>query len=235
MFLGDHGELCSCPRFSSETKNQIAAPVRAAAHGAASRQVIVSCLRRCGEDIMRNSFAIAAALLLPIIAAAHAGDKVEVTGAQFGIFCQSETGAVSFVPGTTVPLVTGQAYGWVIKLKTDKPTVHWREEFTLPTAPISWGNPSEDFQPSISPDKKVSVLERDAPLDTAGIIFNSWSVVEGDPEGKYKIRVIVDKTIEQIFEFDVVKPGSAQTPVVQCSTKSVRNAMPGAQVAWRAR
>src|SRR5512133_3519633 len=130
---------------------------------------------------------IVTALLLAAITAAQAGDMVEVTSAQFGIFCQSETGAVSFMPSSTVPLVVGQGYGWIINLKTDKRTVHWREEFTLPSAPTSWGTPNEEFQPSISPDRKVSVLEQDASLEQASLIFNTWAVAPGDPKGRYKI------------------------------------------------
>lgn len=166
---------------------------------------------------------IITAALLAMVTAAQAGDKVEVTGAQFGIFCQSETGAVSFMPSTAVPLVVGQGYGWIINLKTDKRTVHWREEFTLPSAPTSWGTPNEGFQPSISPDRKVSVLEQDASLEKGSLIFNTWAVAPGDPIGKYKIRVIVDKAVEHTFEFDVLEP--AQVPNAQCPTPKGQNAV----------
>jgi hypothetical protein len=168
--------------------------------------------------------ALAAVAALLSAMTAYAGN-VEVINAQFGLFCQSEAGTPSFMPGTAVPLVAGQTYGWVIGLKSDKPAVHWREEFTLPDAPAQWGSPDGQTELSISADKKVSVVEKDAPLEAGGLILNIWSVAPGDPKGKYSIRVVIDKAVERTFEFNVLD--RAQIPNLRCPPLSGQSAAKG--------
>ena len=147
-----------------------------------------------------SAFLLTVFLMCPAVG--HAGD-VEITHAVFGIFNPPAAGAPGFVPTTTVPLVPGQTYGWIMTLKTTKSSVHWREEFTLPAA-APWNGPVDpQASTSVSADKTTSVTEMDQPIGQVPIIFHGWSVAQGDPKGHYKIRVIVDGTLEQVFEFDV--------------------------------
>jgi hypothetical protein len=127
---------------------------------------------------------------------------IEVIRAEFGLFNPPETGKPPFVPSKTVPLTENQAYGWVILLKTTKARIKWREEFMLPSPPATWGSGELQSRQSISEDRRVSVIEREVEPDE-GMIFNVWDVAPGDPAGRYVIRVIIDDTLERVFEFDV--------------------------------
>lgn len=126
--------------------------------------------------------------------------QTEIIRAEFGIFQNGD-----FIPTNQVPLVIGQTYGWRIKLITNKTTVKWREQFILPSAPKDWGVNKIQGKNEISTDRRVSITELEVnPIN--GVISNAWSVVKGDPEGHYMIRVTVDNQPEQVFVFDVKTP-----------------------------
>ena len=126
---------------------------------------------------------------------------IEIDRAEFGIFNPPESGKPFFIPTKSVPFIENQGYGWLIVLKTNKLKVRWREEFTLPSSPKTWGE-DETQGLTLSHDRKTSVLEREEKLDR-GMIFNVWTVAPGDPQGRYVICVIIDGMVERTFEFDV--------------------------------
>ncbi|SFN48493.1 hypothetical protein SAMN05660284_01602 [Formivibrio citricus] len=126
----------------------------------------------------------------------------EVVSADFGLFNSAESGRPLFESVKVVPLTPDQSYGWVILLRTNKPTIKWREEFTLPTKPDTWGAPESQGTRSVSTDGRVSITEREVSPER-GIIFNSWAVAPGDPKGRYVIRVFIEGSLAHVFEFDV--------------------------------
>jgi len=127
---------------------------------------------------------------------------IEVVKAEFGLFNALETGRPPFIATPLVPLVVNQAYGWVIVLKTSEKTVRWREEFTLPAAPATWGGPERIGTRSMSDDGRTTITEREVTLHN-GAIFNSWSVAPGDPTGTYRMRVTIEDRLVRTFEFRV--------------------------------
>lgn len=127
---------------------------------------------------------------------------IEIVKAEFGLFNLPESGKPPFVPATTVPLENNQGYGWVILIKTNEEMVKWREEFTLPAPPETWAEEQKGGLQTISPDKRTCVTERQV-KPANGIIYNTWTVVPGDPKGHYIIRVTVEGKAERTFEFDV--------------------------------
>lgn len=128
--------------------------------------------------------------------------KTEILSAQFGLFNPPESGKAFFIPTKSVPYIEHQGYGWIIVIKSSKPKVRWREEFTLPSSPKTWGEGNAKCINSISHDRRTSIIECEEKF-ASGIISHSWSVAPGDPRGHYIIRVIVDGTEERSFEFDV--------------------------------
>ena len=125
-----------------------------------------------------------------------------VIGGDFGLFNLADSSKPGFVPTASVPLIPNQPYGWIIRLRTDKAKVKWREEFTLPVKPATWGTAEELGTRSVSEDGRTSVTEREVAPDQ-GLIFNTWSVAAGDPAGKYVIRVFVEGALAKTFEFEV--------------------------------
>jgi hypothetical protein len=125
--------------------------------------------------------------------------NTEIVRSDFGVFSRTET-ELSFRPATTFNLSDQPEYGWVMQVKTDRPTVHWREEFTLPAPAAQWS--TEGFNTQVSQDAKTAVTERDVE-PANGLILNAWKAAPGDPKGHYSMRVVVDGTAERIFEFDL--------------------------------
>jgi hypothetical protein len=121
---------------------------------------------------------------------------------EFGLFNLSDPSNLRFAPSTSVPLVPGQAYGWIIRVRTEKAKIKWREEFTLPVKPRTWGVDESVGTRSVSNDGRTSVTMREVSPDR-GLIFNSWSVAPGDPKGRYSIRVFVEGYLAKAFEFEV--------------------------------
>jgi len=134
------------------------------------------------------------------VPAPPAEPAVRIEQSAFGVFDRTPDGRVDFKPSKTVPLTPNQEFGWIIGVTTTKPTVKWREEFTVPTPPETWG-PTEGKH-EISADRKVSILEREVTLER-GFLFNSWSISPGDPKGRHVIRVTVEDAPPVVFEFDV--------------------------------
>lgn len=131
-----------------------------------------------------------------------AGTPVEVVKATFGLFNRQGTDKPSFVPSNVVPLVVDQAYGWVMLIKADVSTVMWREEFTLPAAPATWGGPERLGTRAMSDDGRTVITEREV-APRHGLIFNLWTVAVGDPAGTYRMRVSIDGHLVHTFEFQV--------------------------------
>jgi len=127
-----------------------------------------------------------------------AGPRVEVMEADFGLFRAGEGGKPRFEPALVVPDVEGEAYGWQVKVKTDKPKVRWREELTLPQAPRTWG----DDAPVRSDDGRTAVTEQEtAPED--GVIRNVWAIAQGDPKGMYELKLTIEGEPPRTFLFEV--------------------------------
>ncbi|MBS0361470.1 MAG: hypothetical protein JSR98_08815, partial [Proteobacteria bacterium] len=87
-------------------------------------------------------------------------------------------------------------------LNTNKPTAHVREEIRLPAPANSW-NAGGALPPgmTVAADRSSAVFERDIPVRD-GIVFNVWSVAQGDPVGDYVIRVFVEGQLRQ-FNFAI--------------------------------
>lgn len=145
---------------------------------------------------------------------------VVVTSAQFGLIKTHPSKPDTFIPKRVLPLRVNQGYGWRIRLNSNQATVKWREEFTLPAKPKTWGAAEEAGSRAVSDDGRVSVTEREVTPDN-GVIANTWYVAPGDPAGRYQIRVFVEGQLVKTFAFVVKrqlraahkpKPAIAATP-----------------------
>ena len=142
---------------------------------------------------------LACLLLSPIPVLAQTPPvATEILHATSGVFSSSGD---SFRPTRDVSLAGKDSYGWIIHVRTDKPVVRWREEFTLPAPAANWGVDG-DPQISVDGDGRTSVTEREADASD-GWIANVWTVSDGDPKGRYVMKVTVDGGPSREFEFDV--------------------------------
>lgn len=133
------------------------------------------------------------------VAAQPDAKPFEIMFSEFGLI-NIEAGKESFTPSRLIKLDTHSSYGWLIRLATDKTGITWREEFTLPVKPETWGDLQKGQ--SISKDGKTSIIERTTSPEHE-IIFNVWQVAPGDPTGRHVIKVFVEGELADTFEFDV--------------------------------
>ena len=103
---------------------------------------------------------------------------------------------------STIPLRTGQCYGWALRVEPEERNVSIREVFELP-APGNWNVSAENEASAVSRNQRTAVTEFQAPLG-AGVITHSWCVAEGDPAGPHRIRVYHGETLLQDFHFTLV-------------------------------
>jgi len=135
-------------------------------------------------------------------ATAPAAAELQVKAAAFGMFGKNAEGKPQFTQGPYVPRVEGQAYGWFIKLEGHGKQVRWREEFTMPVAPKSWGAPETQGRRTVSADGRTAITERTV-VPEQGMIVNIWEIGKGDPPGKYRIQVFVEGKPAGTFDFEV--------------------------------
>ena len=131
------------------------------------------------------------------------GKDLVLVSAEFGLVDLDADGTAHFKPANKIPLVPGQAYGWRLRLRTNREIVALREELQLPVAPKTWNSaiPNADFK--VSPDGRTGTTEADAmPVD--GILMNVWQVAEGDPAGAHVIRLYLERKLVRTFTFEVV-------------------------------
>ena len=128
--------------------------------------------------------------------------NIEILETAFGLINTDNEHSPVLTPTTEIPLVPHQSYGWVIRIRTLNPTVKWREEFTLPEKPNTWGEPDDSASYSLSTDGLTSITEAEVSTKQ-GEISHAWQVAPGDPQGRYVIRVFIDGVIAKIFEFNV--------------------------------
>jgi hypothetical protein len=159
-------------------------------------------------NAQRSLFSLFAFVLLGLIAASSsigavdAARDYEVIRAEFGIIDFDNAGKSVFIPTAVVPFKPEQSYGWIMLLRTAKAKISFREEFTLPVKPDTWGDPEPLGTRTLSADRRTAITERTVTPDR-GLIFKSWQVAPGDPKGHHVIRVYIEGRLEKVFEFDL--------------------------------
>lgn len=123
---------------------------------------------------------------------------------RFGVLHDSDT-ATPKLEQTLVVTRGNAPFGWTISLDTNKSAVRWREEFTMPVPPKSWGSAKDatDVYPMrLSADKRTATTER---LVTVGRseLSHRWTLEPGDPAGLHTMRVWVEDVLVATVNFEV--------------------------------
>ncbi len=129
---------------------------------------------------------------------------IEIKRAEFGIFRDLSSPGATLDP-TRVVARDGRPIGWVIAVDTQKPTVRWREEFTVPLPPQRWGMTPDtsDVRPtSISADRLTASTERRVPVG-GGTISHWWKLDATDHRGPHTMRVYIEDVLVGDFSFEV--------------------------------
>ena len=112
-----------------------------------------------------------------------------------------------FKEAERVPLVVGQSYGWVLKVKHQN-IINWRETLTLPSTPGVWGDKEATSNINVVQKSESPTQSNIFGDEYYGYISNMWSVAEGDPAGVYNFKIYYNNDFAKEFniEFYEEKP-----------------------------
>ena len=104
-----------------------------------------------------------------------------------------------------IPGKEGVRFGWYIAYRSHSnyTKILWREEFEHPYPPNSWGKGEYTGEFSVSPNRKMAVVEHIIPA-RAGFFSDQWEFVSGNPIGRHTIRIYVDGELIVEFNFEVI-------------------------------
>jgi hypothetical protein len=134
----------------------------------------------------------------PTLGVSHNPSAHNAISSVFGTF-----GGFRFLKATNhIPYHVNQGYGWRLKLNTQARSVHWREEFSLPAVPHTWGFEVPGEKRTLQDGGLKCITEGDV-APSNGWVENSWCVAQGDPKGEYAMKIYVDGTFVKRFNFTV--------------------------------
>ncbi len=131
---------------------------------------------------------------------------VEIEKSDFGVVTD-RTGLIKdwkLHPVVVVPNLPGVQYAWKLKCKDTNP-VFVREEFTLPEPPSTWKIKQDEAATELTKGGQQCILESFQPTDE-GWLGHSWTVSQGDPAGRYEIKLWVNGIFAHHFIFNVGEP-----------------------------
>lgn len=109
-------------------------------------------------------------------------------------------------PVVVVPNLPGVQYAWKLKCKNTNP-MFVREEFTLPEPPSTWKIKQGEASSELLKGGQQCVLESFQPTDD-GWLGHAWTVSNGDPSGRYEIKIWLNGKLAHHFTFNVSDPGN---------------------------
>jgi hypothetical protein len=115
----------------------------------------------------------------------------------FGVWMPTASGEV-LVDSEAAPLVEGVRFGWVLAVPADDDAHVVREELILPSAPETWIVGPETV---LSEDRTRATTTRVLPGQDR-TMEHTWRILDGDPPGRYVVRVWVDDHL--VFEDSLV-------------------------------
>lgn len=144
---------------------------------------------------------------------AEEGNAVRAIEQHLMVSIANDDGEETFIETNKVPLVPDSVcYQWSIKVEKQSDYIEFKEVFSLPAPPRSWGGvDGNEYSPTVtSQHRKIAITERFTTVED-GWLSNGWCVTEGDPEGIYKIEVFAYDQLLGTFEFEAFHPsGSAE-------------------------
>ncbi|MBX9686343.1 MAG: hypothetical protein K2X27_06545 [Candidatus Obscuribacterales bacterium] len=140
---------------------------------------------------------------VPKLLQASNSDDCEIEYFDFGVVTDRSgpTKSWRLHPVVVIPNLPGVQYAWKIRLKSKQP-VFVREEFTLPEAPSTWKIKEGEASSQLLKGGEQCVLESFQSTDD-GWLGHSWTASNGDPAGKYEIRILLNGKLAHVFTFNV--------------------------------
>ena len=128
---------------------------------------------------------------------------VEILNARFGLFTKSPDGKTSFTDTTTIPFEVGEGYGWIIHLRTNKPSIKVNETIKL-AGPSKWGISEKPGVVSVISPDKTSLSVDQTKSGNLDWIHGAWRITEEDPPGAASISVTIEGVVQR-FDFTLAR------------------------------
>jgi hypothetical protein len=125
-----------------------------------------------------------------------------IQNAHFGLFRTDRDGFYQFTDTRTVPNKEGQQYGWVLRLRTSRETVSFKEEyFLLEPADVFAGQ--EAGEAGLAATILPATTNEDEQAPEGGLIASTWVVESGEPTGQRQIKIFLEGMLVETFTFYV--------------------------------
>ena len=125
-----------------------------------------------------------------------------VTKSYFGMFERTTIDREEmfiFNEEQNLPRRLGAEYGWILRLKTDRPAIQWREEIDIPARRTAGGSRTSS-EPLIAAHTVSEDFEQEA---EKGFILNTWLIDNTVPPGDYELRIYIDGDLVETFNFTI--------------------------------
>ena len=150
----------------------------------------------------RLKFVLCIVLSTATLAACSANSypPVEVLHSDRGRIDRDKDGTILFIKTDQIPFREGESYVWRMYIRTNKAKIKVTEEVTV-SGPTTWGGTS-DLKVSNNGRTVTKAREID---NASGIVVGAWKITDGDPAGPVQIKVTIENTVVQQFNFVLKK------------------------------
>lgn len=112
--------------------------------------------------------------------------------AQFGVFENVEGRVTRFTATDRLPYRMGLNFGWLLRVRTTRPTLRLEDGLYLPGEAVTWGG-EESGNVIVERDRRAGYRNRDWLVGRDGqVMAGLWSLTQGDPQGWYGSELSLD-------------------------------------------
>jgi hypothetical protein len=140
--------------------------------------------------------------LLLLVTSCSSNESPKYQSIEFGVFKEINNNQYELNRSRNLNLSSKASYGWHAQIEPFIGKVKIREELELPAPASNWDT-VENMKVDVSPDGRKAVVEGEIDVNGKFIGHASWSLSEGDPVGKYKMRLFLNGVFKKEFAFNV--------------------------------
>jgi hypothetical protein len=115
--------------------------------------------------------------------------EITVESIQMGVLENQDNNL--FTATQNIPLVEKTAYGWRMQLNVKNRKINWREVYSIPSPPKSWGIADSTNYIKVHSNRMQSESKQST-FTSHGVVDNYWVVLPGDPVGDQSMQVFVE-------------------------------------------
>jgi len=128
--------------------------------------------------------------------------SVKITHSYAGLLIKEPSGRYSYQDLHIIPMREGQAFGWWMRVESDRVQMRCREELEFPSPPPDSAlAPEPAAVKMIAPDGRTIITEK-VFYPRNHWLSHIWTMHKNYPRGKYVFRVYLDDIPVGVFPFE---------------------------------